>query len=251
MIIHWHYRTPNEEELKLAFKGIESYARDAFAKELTSCLAGINPDIVLLSGDIGNRTFDGFKKVAKDRFINCGIAEANMDGVWQLWIGGNEWIKTYRLHNNTFYNYEMFRANKGKRCISRESPVIIVGTGSGLSYAELGPTHHSFEDMAITRSIPGINVLAPSDKRVGLPIIRCALESKLPSYMRIGKKGEPIIFQDDFDLGIGKANLLVDGNDYLILTVGPIVSEALEAAKILLNDGISVVVATIGSKTNR
>ena len=217
--------------------------RDAFAKELTR-LAGINPDIVLLSGDIGNRMFDSFKEVAKNRFINCGIAEANMMSMAAgLAMSGLKPVVYTITPFTTTRCLEQIKVSVAYH----ESPVIIVGTGSGLSYAELGPTHHSFEDMAITRSIPGINVLAPSDKKELVCQLSEALESKLPSYIRIGKKGEPVIFKDNSKLGIGKANLIKDGNEFLILTVGPIVSEALKAADILSNEGISVAVATLGS----
>ena len=68
------------------------------------------------------------------------------------------------------------------------APVVIVGTGSGLSYSELGPTHHSLEDMAIIRSIPNINVLAPADKIELVHQLRESIESSSPTYIRIGKK---------------------------------------------------------------
>ena len=216
--------------------------RDAFAKELTR-IARINQEIVLLSGDIGNRMFDGFKEVAKDRFINCGIAEANMMSMAAgLAMSGLRPVVYTITPFITTRCLEQIKVSVAYH----ESPVIIVGTGSGLSYAELGPTHHSFEDLSITRSIPGINVLAPADKNELISQLSDALKSNLPTYMRIGKKGEPLIHKKNSNLGIGKANLLIDGNDYLIITVGPIVSEALSAASILNDHGISIAVATLG-----
>jgi transketolase len=124
--------------------------------------------------------------------------------------------------------------------------VVIVGTGSGLSYAELGPTHHSLEDMAILRTLPGLNVLAPADSAELVAQLRQALDAPHPTYMRIGKKGEPPLHGTSAQLGIGKANLLREGSDLLVLGVGPILGEALQAAEAAEADGISAAVASLG-----
>ena len=100
--------------------------RNAFAKEITR-LAKSSSKLVLLSGDIGNRLFDEYKDIPNSNFLNCGVAEANMMGV------------------------------------AAGLPVIIIGTGSGVSYASLGPTHHSLVVIAIFRAVPNITILAPSD----------------------------------------------------------------------------------------
>jgi transketolase len=127
-----------------------------------------------------------------------------------------------------------------------QAPVVIVGTGSGLSYAELGPTHHSLEDIAILRTLPGLNVLAPADSAELVAQLRQALDAPHPTYMRIGKKGEPPLHGTSAHLGIGKANLLREGSDLLVLGVGPILGEALQAAEAAEADGISAAVASLG-----
>ena len=157
--------------------------RDTFARVMTQ-LAQEREDIVLLSGDIGNRMFDGFKDIAPTRFLNCGIAESNMMSVaaGMALSGARPVVYTITPFTTT-------------RCLEQikigvayhQAPVLIVGTGSGLSYAELGPTHHSLEDMAITRNIPGLNVLAPADSVELEAQLREALNSDLPTYIRIGK----------------------------------------------------------------
>jgi transketolase len=124
--------------------------------------------------------------------------------------------------------------------------VVIVGTGSGLSYAELGPTHHSLEDMAILRTLPGLNVVAPADNAELVAQLRQALVALHPTYMRIGKKGEPPLHGTSAQLGIGKANLLREGSDLLVVGVGPILGEALQAAEAVSMEGISVAVASLG-----
>lgn len=216
--------------------------RDCFAKEMTR-LASERDDIALLSGDIGNRMFDAYKEVAPTRFINCGIAEANMMSVAAgMGLSGMRPVVYTITPFTTTRCLEQIRVGVAYH----QSNVVIVGTGSGLSYAELGPTHHSLEDLAILRSIPGINVLAPCDSNELVAQLREALDSDLPTYIRIGKKGEPLLHSKGSDLGIGKANLLRDGKHAVLICVGPITSEALIAAEALSSEGISIAVACTG-----
>ena len=128
-----------------------------------------------------------------------------------------------------------------------EAPVVIVGTGSGLSYAELGATHHSLEDIAILRSIPNLQVCAPTDSLELEAQLREAIAEGKPTYIRIGKKGEPDLHNRKDNLGIGKANLLREGKNCLLLGIGPILSEALLAGSILEAMGVDLAVASMGS----
>ena len=217
--------------------------RDQFAKEVTA-LAKENTELVLLSGDIGNRMFDNFKEVAPERFFNCGIAEANM-------ISMSAGMALTGLRP-IVYTITPFITT---RCLEQikiglayhNAPVIFVGTGSGLSYSELGPTHHSLEDIAILRSIPNMRILAPCDKIELKYQLREALNMPGPTYIRIGKKGEPNLLNEKSNLGIGKGNLLQKGEDILILGVGPIISEGIKASKELKSEGLKVAVASLGS----
>lgn len=217
--------------------------RDTFAREITK-LASERSEITLLSGDIGNRMFDKFKEVAPERFLNCGIAEANM-----MSLASGMALSGLRP---VIYTITPFTTT---RCLEQirvgvayhQAPVLIVGTGSGLSYAELGPTHHSLEDIAILRTLPGINILAPADSIELSVQLREALCSPYPSYMRIGKKGEPDLHTSNSNLGIGKASFLRKGTDLLVLGIGPIMGEALQAANQLSAAGHSIAVATLGS----
>ena len=216
--------------------------RDAFAREMTA-LAATCPELTLLSGDIGNRMFDRFKAVAPERFLNCGIAEANMMSVAAgMALSGLRPVIYTITPFTTTRCLEQIRVGVAYH----QAPVVIVGTGSGLSYAELGPTHHSLEDLAILRTLPGMNVLAPADSNELVAQLREALDSPNPTYIRIGKKGEPPLHDPAATLGIGKAQLLRDGNDLLLMGVGPILGEALQAANALGASGLSVAVASLG-----
>ena len=125
--------------------------------------------------------------------------------------------------------------------------MVIVGTGSGLSYAELGATHHSLEDLAILRSIPNLQICAPADSLELEAQLRQAITEGQPTYIRIGKKGEPDLLAEHASLGIGKANFLKKGKKILLLGIGPILSEALQASTMLEQQGIELAIASMGS----
>ena len=123
--------------------------RNAFARELTS-LGQQDKRIVLLSGDIGNRMFDDFKEACPGRFFNCGVAEGNMMSMAAgLAMSGMRPV-VYTIA--PFATMRCLEQIRNDVCY-HASPVVIVGTGAGLSYAELGPTHHSCEDIAILRPL--------------------------------------------------------------------------------------------------
>ena len=217
--------------------------RDTFAKEMTE-LAKERNDICLLSGDIGNRMFDKYQDIAPQRFINCGIAEANMMSMAAgMALSGLRPVVYTIAPFTTTRCLEQIRTGVAYH----EAPVVIVGTGSGLSYAELGATHHSLEDMAILRSIPNLQVCAPADSLELAAQLREAVRSGNPTYIRIGKKGEPNLFGKNEELGIGKAHLLKPGKHVLLIGVGPILSEALAAQKGLMAKGIELAIASMGS----
>jgi transketolase len=209
--------------------------RNAFANEITS-LAAIDERIVVLSGDIGNRLFDDFKNVAPARFYNCGVAEANMTGVAAgMAMMGLRPI-TYTI--TPFATTRCLEQIRNDVCY-HNLPVIITGTGSGLSYAELGPTHHSCEDIAILRALPNISVICPCD-----PIeVRCALRAAMqhdgPIYLRLGKKGEPALHKTTPDFKIGRAINMREGNDICLLSTGSTMELSLGIADALASYGIS------------
>lgn len=203
--------------------------RNAFAKEITN-LSADNKKIVLLSGDIGNKLFDPFKSISADNFFNCGIAEANMMGVASgMAMSGLRPIVYTITPFTTTRCLEQIRVD----ACYHNVPVIIVGTGSGLSYASLGPTHHSLEDFAIFRAIPNITIMAPADEIELKHCLVNALKLNSPVYIRIGKKGEPIISSEDGSFEVGKSITLKEGKDVCLIGAGTIMSEVLRASELL------------------
>ena len=190
--------------------------RNAFADEITK-IAQQREDIVLLSGDIGNRLFDKFKEVAPGRFFNCGVAEANMMGVAAGMAASGLTPICYTIASFLTYRViEQIRLDLGYH----HQRAILVGTGAGLSYASLGSTHHSVEDMGMLRLIPGLAVLAPGDEKELRPALHAALEYPGPVYIRIGKKGEPVVHDTEPKFEIGKALRVREGKEVWILALG-------------------------------
>lgn len=208
--------------------------RNAFADEVTQ-LAKSDPRVVLLSGDIGNRLFDKLRSQSPRQFMNCGVAEANMMGVAAgMGLCGLRPVVYTITPFTTTRCLEQIRVDVAYH----ESPVIIVGTGSGLSYASLGPTHHSLEDFAIFRAIPNLQILAPWDAPSLRVLLRQALASGQPSYMRIGKKGEKDLALQEQVPAIGQGLRIRQGHDVCLLAVGTVAPEALTAADQLAARGI-------------
>ncbi|EIJ48589.1 putative transketolase [Herbaspirillum sp. GW103] len=208
--------------------------RNAFADELTK-LGSNDPRVVLLSGDIGNKLFDKFKASNAGRFINCGIAEANMMGV----AGGMalSGLRPVVYTITPFTTTRCFEQIRVDACY-HNVPVIIVGTGSGLSYAELGPTHHSCEDLAIMRVLPHMTVMAPADEVELRQCLRAALKQDGPVYIRIGKRGEAIVPKQNDHFEIGRSITVRQGADVCLVGTGTLMPTVLEAAELLAGKGI-------------
>jgi len=214
--------------------------RNAFSEELT-VLAGKDKRIVLLSGDIGNRLFDRYKELYPDRFYNCGVAEGNMVSLAAgLALCGMRPVTYTITPFNTARCYEQIRVDVAFHRL----PVIIVGVGSGLSYAELGPTHHSFDDIALMRVLPDMAILCPSDSLEVKAALRAALNYNGPLYIRLGKKGEPVIHREVPDLVIGKAIIIKPGMEVSILSTGNMLPVAMDVAEDLEKRSISTEVVS-------
>lgn len=209
--------------------------RNAFANELTK-LAGMDNRIVLLSGDIGNRLFDEYKSCYPQRFYNCGVAEANMMSMAAgMALSGLRPI-TYTI--TPFTTARCYEQIKVDVCL-HNLPVIIVGIGSGLSYAELGVTHHSNDDIALLRILPNMTVICPADSFEVRAALRAALKHDGPVYIRLGKKGEPVVHKDIPKFEIGKGIIVRDGKDVCLLSTGNILPTVMKAAEILQEQNVT------------
>ncbi len=214
--------------------------RNAFAKQITQ-LAQEDPRVVLLSGDIGNRLFDDIKAKCNGRFLNCGVAEANMIGMAAGMAMSGLRPVCYTI--TPFITYRCMEQIRVDVCY-HHVPVVIVGTGAGLSYASLGATHHSCEEMGMLRLLPGLAVVAPADEWEVRGAIKAAVKYPNPVYIRIGKKGEPVVHSGEPAFAIGKAITMRDGSEVCILSAGTVLPEAMHAAEELQKNGISTKVVS-------
>ena len=214
--------------------------RNAFAAELTALAAAGEP-VVLLSGDIGNRMFDDYKARFPAQFYNCGVAEANMMGVAAGMAFCGLRPITYTIAPFTTTRcLEQIRVD----VCYHNLPVIIAGVGAGLSYAANGPTHQSCEDIALLRALPNMTVVCPGDPVEVRLAMRAALRQDGPVYLRLGKKGEPIVHAEPPEFALGKAIVVRPGRDACLLATGNLLPMALEAAQVLEGAGVSAEVVS-------
>ncbi|MGJ4903860.1 transketolase family protein [Bradyrhizobium sp. HKCCYLS2058] len=215
--------------------------RNAFADELTK-LGNEDSRVVMLSGDIGNRLFDKFKDKHPSRFFNCGVAEANMMGVAAgMAMNG---LRPVAYTITPFVTTRCLEQIRTDVCY-HEAPVTIVAVGAGLAYSGLGPTHHACEDISFLRSIPNMVVICPGDAFEVRGALRAAMQQDRPVYIRMGKKGEPVVHKGPIaDFKIGKAITVEEGSDVCLLSTGNMLPEAIEAGHRLKEKGISAEVVS-------
>ena len=209
--------------------------RNAFAEQIYET-AHLNDNVILLAGDIGNRVFDKFKDTFPERFYNCGISEQNMTSVATgLAMSGLNPVTYTIAPFNTIRCLEQIRTGVAYH----NAPVVIVGVGAGLAYAELGPSHHSCEDISLVRTIPNMTVICPADSWEVKAALKASIASNQPTYIRIGKKGEQVIHKQEIkNFKIGKPIKLQSGIDICILSTGNILPEVISASKILNSKNI-------------
>ena len=215
--------------------------RNAFAAELV-VLASEDERIVMLSGDVGNRLFNDYKARFPGRFFNCGVAEANMTSMAAgMALCGLRPI-TYTI--TPFATTRCLEQIRVDVCY-QNVPVIVVGVGGGLSYAGLGATHHSCEDIAFLRTLPNMTVVCPGDTWEVRLALRAAVKHKGPVYIRLGKKGEPVVHGQAPEFVIGKGIVVRVGNDVCLLSTGNMLPVAVQAAEELDSRGLSAQVVSL------
>ena len=196
-------------------------------------------DFVVLDADLAAATKTGiFKKKYPERFFNCGIAEGNMMSVAAgLAAAGKPVFASSFAMFAAGRAYEQVRNSIGYPHLN----VKIGATHAGITVGEDGATHQCIEDFALMRAIPGMTVINPSDAVEARAVVEAALNHEGPVYMRFGRFAVPVINdRDTFKFEIGKGVNMVDGKDVTVIATGMMVSMAIDAAKVLANEGISV-----------
>ena len=217
--------------------------RITFGAAVTA-LASEDERIVVLSADSGKSSgFGPFMAQFPERYVECGIQEQGVTGVAAgLATMGKVPVFCAIAPFVTCRNFEQMRNDLG---YMRQNAKI-VGRNGGFTYSDLGATHHSLEDYALMRMIPGMTVLAPQDYHEIQGAVAAMLRHEGPVYMRIGSGGVPELFPDD-EFEIGKGRHVREGGDVSLVTTGYVTASVLDAADLLATRGIEVDLVCLGT----
>lgn len=210
--------------------------RAAYGKALVR-LGELNPDVVALDADLSKSTkTDGFAKRFPERFFQMGIAEADMMGTAAGLAASGKipFASTFAIFaSGRAYDQVRQTAGYGKLNVK------IGASHGGITVGEDGASHQSIEDLALMRVIPGMTVIVPADAVETEQVVFAAARHEGPVYIRTGRSPVPVLFDESYEFEIGKAATVREGKDVTIIACGIMVSESLEAAKILAEKGIS------------
>lgn len=210
--------------------------RVAFVDTLIQC-AQDNPNIWLLIGDVGYGLVEPFETRFPDRFVNMGVAEQNMVGVAAGLALSGKTVFCYSL--GSFGTARCLEQIRNDVCYHNANVKIVAG-GGGLVFSALGMTHHATEDIAIMRALPNMTVIAPCDAVETKLATKAIAESGKPCYLMLSRAGDTAIHQEIPIFEIGEAIVLQEGYYATLATCGGIIAEAVKAADILREDGLSV-----------
>lgn len=209
--------------------------RDAYGKFLVE-KGRERKDLVVMDADLsGSTKTKNFAKAYPERFVNCGIAEQDlMAEAAGIALSG---------HVVCASTFAMFAAGRAYEIIRNSigytnANVKVCATHAGITVGEDGASHQTFEDIALMREIPGMVVVNPADAISAKKILHEVVDTAGPAYVRLGRSGVPVIYDENSDIKIGKANTLREGSDVTIIATGIMVADALEAATELANEGV-------------
>ncbi|MEV6300075.1 transketolase C-terminal domain-containing protein [Actinoplanes sp. NPDC051861] len=204
-----------------------------FAGLLTAAL--VDPDLVLITADLGFGAVDEFVAARPGQFLNAGVAEQNMAGLAAGIALGGARVFTYSIAN--FPTLRCLEQIRNDICYHR-ADVTVVAVGGGLAYGALGMSHHATEDLAVMRALPGMAVAAPGDPAETAAVLDDLLTAGGPAYLRLGKTGEPAVHAAAVHAPRGTSIPLGEGGEVLLCSTGAILDVTCRAAELLGRDGI-------------
>lgn len=199
--------------------------RTAFIEELI-IQARHNPRLFLVVGDLGYSVIEPFAAEFPDRYLNAGVAEQNMTGLAAGLASEGYHVFTYSIAN--FPTLRCLEQIRNDICY-HDLPVTVVAVGAGLSYGNLGYSHHAVQDIAILRTLPGMHILSPADPGEARAAVQWLSANPRPSYLRLGKAGEKQLYtagplsQDPIVVRHGNS-------DVALVATGSVLEVALETA---------------------
>lgn len=214
--------------------------RDTFVATIME-LAEQDPNLHLITGDLGFGVLKPFWERFPDQFTNAGIAEQNMTSFAAGMALEGKTVFTYSIGNfPTLRALEQIRND----CAYHEANVKIVCVGGGFVYGALGMSHHATEDLAVMRALPGVTVLAPADPVEARVATRAIHAHQGTAYLRLGRGGETVIHHGRQPETVARALTIHDGDGVAILSTGAIADEVLAARAILASHGLRSAVLT-------
>ncbi len=218
--------------------------RDAYGQALVE-LGNTNPNVVVCDADLAKATKTNlFDAAFPDRHFDFGIAEANMvtAAAGMSTCGKIPFVSTFAI----FASGRIWEQIRMSVCYP-ESNVKVVATHGGITVGEDGASHQANEDIAIMRALPNLTVIVPADGVETKKAVHAIAAYKGPVYMRLGRSGVPVIFDESYDFQIGKAVVMREGTDVSVFACGIMVAAALEAAEALSAEGISAEVVNVAT----
>lgn len=209
--------------------------RNVFADELIELAARDERIVAVCNDSVGSSNLVKFRDLYPDRLINVGIAEQNMVGVGAGLASAG--MIPFVCAASPFLTGRALEQVKADVAYSQH-PVILCGMSPGMAYGELGPTHHSLEDLAWLRALPGLDIIFPADRQETQAAIRNVVAQPRPTFIRVGRYKVPDVNPQGQQLERGKISQLTVGDDVTIVATGTMVSRALEAAQLLGTQGI-------------
>lgn len=192
-----------------------------------------NGDGFLITGDAGFGVWDEFKKELPRQYINPGINEQATIGMAAgMALSGH---KVFLYNIIPFVLYRCYEQVRNDICY-QDLPIVMIGIGSGITYAPAGMTHYAVEDIALARTMPNLTIFSPSDPVQSRKAVEYAITADTPVYIRISKAGEPVLFDEKIE--ISRLNYLRRDGDVAIIFHGSISDEAIIAAELLEKEGV-------------
>jgi transketolase len=206
--------------------------RNAFFDTVTE-LAERDPSVMLVVGDLGFKQVYAFAERFPKQYLNVGVAEQNLAGIAAgLALSGRR-VFTYSIGN--FPTFRCLEQVRNDICYHRAN-VTIAAVGGGLAYGALGMSHHATEDLAVMRALPNMTVVAPGDPVEVEAAIRAIAVAGGPTYLRLGRVGEPRLHADGSGFALGKASVLRSGRDLTLMSTGGMLETAIQVADRLAAD---------------
>lgn len=215
--------------------------RDTFIRTLTE-LAPQHPELLLLTGDLGFGVLNDFDARFPRQFLNVGVAEQNMSGLATgLALEGHN-VFTYSIGN--FPTLRCLEQVRNDICYHGAN-VKIVCVGGGMSYGAVGASHHATEDLAVLRALPNMSVFSPGDLWEAAEAAYYLVSHRGPAYLRLDKSAAMAMVRSGEVFQPGRIRTVRDGSDVTLAATGGILGEALAAADILAEQGISCRVLSV------